>query len=109
MAKCLMQRSNLATKNCIGGSTDGRPDGTRELFILIAQAFAKERHAMTNDLKVPQQSTDLNDPATVKVVWAAMCAMVMEVHAPQDNLSADEWLLAAQILDQLNKAVNQDG
>jgi hypothetical protein len=50
---------------------------------------------------------DLHDPLIVKVLWASMCAMVKDVHSPQDNLSEDEWEMAEHLFIQLDALVNE--
>lgn len=45
-------------------------------------------------------------PPVLKVLWAAMTAMVKDVHAPQDRLSPSEWEMAAKILQTLDEEIN---
>lgn len=52
------------------------------------------------------QMLDMNDPKTVKVLWAAMCAMVEDIHSPQDTMTLDDWAVANQIYQQLDTAMN---
>lgn len=49
---------------------------------------------------------DLHDPLIVKVLWASMCSMVKDVHAPQDNLSKNEWEMAERLFIQLDALAN---
>ena len=39
---------------------------------------------------------------TLRVLWAAMCAMTQDVHAPQDHLTDEQWQAAHEIYDKLN-------
>jgi len=47
-------------------------------------------------------------PRVTKVLWAAMAAMVKDVHAPQDNLTAEEWQVAGRLLATLNEEMNDN-
>lgn len=38
------------------------------------------------------------------VVWASMCAAILDVHAPQDNLTEHQWELASAIFDAFDAA-----
>jgi len=49
---------------------------------------------------------DLTDGANLKVLWAAMYAMVKDVHAPQDRLSGAEWQTAERLFESLDAAIN---
>ena len=51
---------------------------------------------------------DLEDPVIRKVLWAAMCAMVEDIHAPQDNLSEAEWLMAGRVFAVLNALADRE-
>jgi hypothetical protein len=44
----------------------------------------------------------------LKIVWAALCAMVLDVHAPQDNLTADEWEQAERLFAEIDARVNAE-
>jgi hypothetical protein len=48
-----------------------------------------------------------SDPTTLKVLWAAMTAMVADIHAPQDQLTATEWFWAESLYQKFDQAVNQ--
>lgn len=39
---------------------------------------------------------------TLRVLWAAMCAMTQDVHAPQDTLTEEQWDAAHEIYAKLN-------
>lgn len=54
---------------------------------------------MTN---APQTTLELVDPAVKKVLWAAMCAMVEDIHCPQDSLTEAEWETAEAVFHALN-------
>lgn len=41
-------------------------------------------------------------------LWAALWAMVHDVHAPQDRLTPAQWLAAEQLLVQLDAEINLD-
>ena len=41
------------------------------------------------------------------VLWAAMAAMVVDVHAPQDNLTEDKWAAAETLWKRLDAEVNR--
>lgn len=41
------------------------------------------------------------------VLWAAMQAMVNDIHAPQDRLTDKQWHLAEMMLKRLDSEVNQ--
>lgn len=49
------------------------------------------------------------DHSVVRVLWAALCAMTLDVHAPQDQLSSDEWMLAERLFISLDQEMNQNG
>lgn len=42
----------------------------------------------------------------LKILWAAMVAMVDDVHCPQDNLSEEEWIRAGQLKAHLDVEYN---
>lgn len=42
----------------------------------------------------------------IEILWAAMQAMVHEFHAPQDNLTPDQWARAEKLLASLDAAMN---
>lgn len=42
----------------------------------------------------------------IYVLWAAMWAMVKDVHSPQDNLTDDLWDRAERMLKELDEYVN---
>ncbi len=44
---------------------------------------------------------------TLMVLMAALQAMVYDIHAPQDNLSADQWLEAAAICDVVTEEIDK--
>ncbi len=44
---------------------------------------------------------------TLMVLMAALQAMVYDIHAPQDNLSADQWLEATEICDTVTEELNR--
>ena len=53
-----------------------------------------------------------NDPILlsvddVHVLWAAMQAMVEDVHTPQDNLTEHQWTVARGLLTNLDDRVNE--
>ena len=48
------------------------------------------------------------DPQTLKVLWAAMLAMVHDIHTAQDNLTADEWSEAEGLYDLLADLMDVD-
>lgn len=45
-------------------------------------------------------------PDEIAPVWAAMIAMVEEIHAAHDNLSSDEWVTAERICADLTKIMD---
>lgn len=58
---------------------------------------------MNNNIELTELSG--LSPLTQKVLWAAMWAMVQDVHSPQDMLTDEEWNHADvvhRILDQIN-------
>jgi hypothetical protein len=46
------------------------------------------------------------DTAELIAVWAALYAMVEDVHAPQDNLTEAQWAAADRLLKQLTELVD---
>ena len=50
---------------------------------------------------------------TLMVLMAALQAMVYDIHAPQDNLSADQWLEACAtcdvVTDEINHRISNSG
>lgn len=42
----------------------------------------------------------------VKIVWAALQAMVNDVHAPQDNMTEAQWNRAEELLNAVDEKVN---
>lgn len=46
-------------------------------------------------------------PETRQVLWAAMWAMAKDVHAPQDNLTPEQWNHAEVVLNALDKLANE--
>lgn len=46
------------------------------------------------------------DPDKLYVLWAAMIAMVRDIHAPMDQLSEENWELAEQLLKEIDDTVN---
>jgi hypothetical protein len=45
-------------------------------------------------------------PNETYVVWAALQAMVNDIHQPQDQLSPRDWLIAEEMLARLDLEVN---
>jgi hypothetical protein len=45
--------------------------------------------------------------AEIHVVWAALQAMVNDIHAPQDCLSLEQWQVADHLLTRLDAEVNR--
>jgi hypothetical protein len=43
------------------------------------------------------------------VVWAALEAMVEDIHAPQDGLTEEQWELAARLLSELTHHIDEAG
>lgn len=41
-------------------------------------------------------------------VFAALCAMVEDVHAPQDQMSDDQWKSARDLFHRIEARLNQD-
>ena len=50
--------------------------------------------------------TNTLDYDTLHALWAAMQAMVNDVHSPQDNLTPQQWVAAAAALSRLDAEVN---
>ena len=50
---------------------------------------------------------DYTAPIVQKVLWAAMCSMVLDVHAPQDNLTDAEWNAAKAAFETLDAEMNR--
>jgi hypothetical protein len=50
---------------------------------------------------------DIRDPAICKVLWSAMCSMMRDIHAPEENLSEDEWMAAEATFLQLDAMMNK--
>lgn len=48
------------------------------------------------------------DPVVQKILWAAMCSMVQDIHSPQDNLSPEEWAIAERIFQELDEVQNAE-
>lgn len=44
-----------------------------------------------------------------QIVWAAMQAMVNDIHAPQDHLSEAQWNRAAELLEEMDGIVGGFG
>lgn len=40
---------------------------------------------------------NITDQDEIVAVWAALCAMVEDVHAPQDNLTEAQWAAAERL------------
>lgn len=53
----------------------------------------------------PEQA-DVLSADEVSVVWAALCAMVLDVHAPQDQLTERDHETAAALFKRLDAAMN---
>ena len=51
---------------------------------------------------------DLDDPAVVRVLWAAMCAMVKDLYAPQDMLTDADWRQAERVFQVLDRRMNDE-
>jgi hypothetical protein len=49
--------------------------------------------------------TTLTEPE-LKVLHAAMIAMVHDVHQPQDNMTVDQWKVAEDLCDRLDRNLN---
>lgn len=41
----------------------------------------------------------------VEVIWAALCSMVEDIHAPQDCLNERKWVVATKLLDEFEHAM----
>lgn len=48
---------------------------------------------------------DVLGPVECKVIWAALCSMVKDIHAPQDQLTEGEWFVAEKLFDALDQEV----
>lgn len=46
-------------------------------------------------------------PKDIYVLWAAMVAMVQDIHSPQDNLTEQQWERAERLLQELDAYVNE--
>jgi hypothetical protein len=42
----------------------------------------------------------------VAIVWAALQAMVNDIHAPQDEMSEEQWARAEELLEELDSKVD---
>ena len=47
------------------------------------------------------------EPRDVEILWAAMTAMVKDVHAPQDQLTKAQWSRASALLARLDLEMNR--
>ncbi len=64
----------------------------------------------SSDTTEPQSDYDTGiilTPAALKVLWAALAAMVADVHAPQDQLTPEEWDVAHKLLDSLKEEIER--
>lgn len=43
----------------------------------------------------------------VEVIWAALVSMVEENHQPQDNLTADQWVIAENLLAEVSAVMDK--
>lgn len=50
---------------------------------------------------------DALGPVERKVIWAALCAMVKDIHCPQDQLTEGEWLVASKLFDAFDREMNR--
>lgn len=67
---------------------------------------------MNDDQPEASQTTaptfvDVIGEVECKVLWAAMCAMVKDIHCPQDQLTEGEWLVAEKIFEALDREINR--
>lgn len=44
----------------------------------------------------------------VKVVWAALMAMTLDIHTPQDNLSEAEWAIAERLTSEFTSMMDDE-
>lgn len=92
----------------------GKPRRTRCLECTNVRAV-KEKHwrdqrRMTGSAPKPRwRALKLGGKDDVWVLWAAMQAMVNDIHAPQDTMTPQQWERAQALLAQLDKSVNEMG
>ena len=77
------------------------PDATKHTMSETNAQYTKT--AATHDTAI------ILTPPVLKVLWAAMAAMVKDIHAPQDMLSPLDWEVAEKVFMDLDEEINSTG
>lgn len=43
----------------------------------------------------------------LKIIWAALCGMVWDIHQPMDQLTKEEWELAEKMMKKYDEEINK--